>query len=108
MAMYPEDPDLPFFAIVGSGNRPTWAETAVAYTTFYHQLYRGEHISVAVEAMRVASGNEMFFLQHAEDSRQGFIEYINNNVEPGTAQATLEQQLLEEPQESQENLKLLR
>lgn len=56
MAMHPEDPDLPFFAIVGSGNKPTWAETAVAFTTFYHQLYRGEHISDAVKAMRLHQG----------------------------------------------------
>ena len=45
MAMHPEDPELPFYAIVGSGNRPTWAETAVGYATLYHQLGRGEHIT---------------------------------------------------------------
>jgi len=107
MAMHPEDPDLPFHAIVGSTNKPTWAETAVGYATFYHQLCRGEHISDAVTAMQVASGNEMFFLQHASNSRQGYIEYINSSIVPETAQANLEQLVTEEPPESQENLKRL-
>jgi len=108
MAMHLEDPDLPYHAIIGTGNKPTWAETAVGYATLYHQLYRGEHITDAVNAMQVASGNQMFWIQHAEDSRQGFIEYINNNISPTTAQANLEKLIIDESVESQENLKRLR
>lgn len=107
MAMHAEDADLPFYAIVGSGNMPTWAETAVGYATLYHQLCRGEHIAVAVQAMQVASGNQMFWVQHAENSRQSYIEYINT-VSPEAAQANLEKLVTDEPPESQENLKRLR
>lgn len=106
MAMIPGDTSLPFFAIVGTGNKPTWAETAVGYATFYHQLCRGEHISVAVKAMQVASGNETFWVQHAENSRQSYIEHINN-ISPETAQANLEQLVTDESPENQENLKRL-
>ncbi len=108
MAMYPEDPDLPYYALIGNGNKPTWAETAVAFATLYHQLCRGEHISVAVEAMRAASGNDQFWLEHAENSRQTYIEYINKATRPEVAQANLEQIVANASPESQENLKYLR
>lgn len=107
MAMHPEDPDLPFLALVGTGNKPTWAETAVGFATLYHQLCRGEYIEDAVIAMRVASGNDTFWVQHAENSRQTYIELISN-VSPQDAQANLEQLAAEESPESQENLKRLR
>jgi hypothetical protein len=41
MAMHLEEDDLPYFALVGCGAQPTWGETAVAYATLYHQLWRG-------------------------------------------------------------------
>jgi hypothetical protein len=107
MAMDLDDQELPFFALVGCGDKPTWAETAVAYATLYHQLSRGEHVTQAVNAMCVASGNENFFLQHAEVSRQGYIEYIAT-VNVPAAQESFEQRLAEEPVADQENLKLLR
>ena len=107
MAMHPEDSDFPFLALIGTGNKPTWAETAVGYATLYHQLCRGEYIADAVTAMRVASGNETFWVQHAQNSRQTYIEFIGN-VSPESAQANLEQLAAEEPPESQENLKRLR
>lgn len=107
MAMHPEDPDLPFLALVGTGNKPTWGETAVGYATLYHQLCRGEHIDEAVSAMRVASGNKTFWVEHAETSRRTYIEHISN-VSPQNAQANLEQLAAEESPESQENLKRLR
>jgi len=106
MAMHVEDNDLPFLAIVGCAGKPTWADTAVAYTAFYHQLYRGEHISVAVNAMQVASGNPLFFLEHAENSRVAYLEYINAS-NPANAQAALEQRLDQEPPEHLGNLKAL-
>lgn len=108
MAMNMDVQDLPFYALIGTGNKPTWAETAVGYATLYHQLCRGEHINVAVNAMQVASGNPMFWVQHAEASRQGFIDYINDNISPERAQANLEQLVTDESPENQENLKRLR
>ena len=108
MAMNANDKDLPYYALVGCGSQPTWAETAVAYATFYHQLHRGEHINAAVSAMGTASGNEMFWVEHAENSRKSFIEYLNSTVSPATAQASLEELVAQESPETQEDLKLLR
>ena len=106
MAMYPEETNLPYFALIGCGAQPTWGETAVGYATLYHQLWRGEHIGRAVEAMRVASGNEAFFLEHAEQSRQNYIEYLNT-VNPVQAQENLEHIVANEPADNQESLKRL-
>jgi hypothetical protein len=106
MAMTNEDPVLPYYALIGTGNKPTWAETAVGYATLYHQLWRGEHITAAVSAMQTASGNNTFWLEHAENSRTSYIEYINT-VSPTAAQENLEQLVVAESLESQENLKRL-
>jgi hypothetical protein len=107
MAMTNDESPLPFFALVGCSEKPTWGETAVAYATLYHQLWRGEHVSDAVNAMCIASGNHMFFLQHAENSRKGYIEYLST-VNVVEAQVTLEERVEAEPPENQERLKLLR
>jgi hypothetical protein len=49
------------YAVVGNSGTPTWSETAVAYATFYHQvLSKGSYLPDAVEAMKVASGNNDF------------------------------------------------
>lgn len=107
MAMHPEESDLPYSALIGCGTQPTWGETAVAYATFYHQLWRGEYIADAVAAMRVASGNLRFFLEHAEQSRQAYLNHINS-VDPALAQANLENIVANESPESQQSLKGLR
>lgn len=74
MAMHPEDEDLPYFALVGCLGKPTWAEAAVAYATFYHQIWIGSHVEVAIEAMGVASGIKEFCYSHASQSRQIYID----------------------------------
>lgn len=77
MAMHPEDSDFPFFAIVGCTRKPTWPETAVAFSSFYHLLANGRQIPSAVEAMHHASGNDYFFFETAENARNNFIDYLN-------------------------------
>lgn len=104
MAMHLNEADLPYFALVGCGSKPTWGETAVAYATFYHQLWRGEYIADAVTAMRVASGNQYFFLEHAEQSRQAYLNHINT-VDPARAKANLETIAANEPTENQQTFK---
>jgi hypothetical protein len=106
MAMHLEDAELPYLALIGCSEKPTWGETAVAYATFYHQLSRGEYIYTAVEAMRVASGNAFFFNQHAESSRQSYREFVSNS-NAATAQENLEQIVADEPAENQQALKNL-
>lgn len=106
MAMHLDESDLPYLALVGCGTKPTWGETAVAYATLYHQLWRGEPIGEAVSAMRVASGNESFFVEHAEQSRQGYVAYLES-VNPAQAQENLEAIAAAETPEQQGALKAL-
>ena len=58
MAMYTED--LPFFGLVGNTETPSWGDTAVAFVTFYHLLFKGVVVPDAVLAMRSASGDDKF------------------------------------------------
>jgi len=105
MAMHPEETDLPYFALIGCAEKPTWGETAVAYATLYHQLWRGEQVGEAVQRMQVASGRE-FFVEFAARSRQSYMDYLNTQ-NPASAQESLEQIVENEPQSSQESLKHL-
>lgn len=106
MAMQIEEADLPYFALVGCGTDPTWGETAVGYATFYHQLWRGEYIDAAVKAMCVASGNDQFFLEHAEQSRKAYLNHIGT-VDPARAQENLENIIANETKENQRSFKRL-
>lgn len=78
MAMFPEDEGYPFYALVTNSEKPLWSDTAVAYTSFYHQMAKGEYIWDAVESMKAASGNHTFWFQTAEGSRQAYVNLINN------------------------------
>lgn len=60
MAMAPTDNKYPFFALIGNVGEPTWADTAIAYACFYHLIAKGEKILNAVNAMKIASGNQEF------------------------------------------------
>ncbi len=76
MAMVMEDPDHPFYAMVGNGGKPTWSETAVAFASFYHLIASGHYVPDAVAAMCVASGNQDFFVTTAEEAKQGYLAYV--------------------------------
>jgi hypothetical protein len=89
MAMVIDSEEHPFFAIIGNGSKPTWPETAVGFATFYHLVANGRRIVESVEAMRVASGNDTFFVTTAEESKTGFIEHIKN-INAAEVQAELE------------------
>ena len=106
MAMHIGEDDLPYFALIGCGSQPTWGETAVAYTTLYHQLWRGEPVGDAVAAMRVASGNDKFFVEHAQTIRQDYVAYLAG-VNPAQAQQNLESIAAAETPDQQKALKSL-
>lgn len=80
MAMSLEDKDLPFLAMVGNSGQPTYPETAVAYSAFYLHLKKGRFAPAAVQAMCAASGNDNFFLNTAEEARQGYLDFIQRNT----------------------------
>lgn len=87
MAMHPDDPHLPFFALVGNSQKPTWADTAIAFATFYHLIEKGYSFREAVEAMKKASGSEHFDVMCAADARQSHVEYIRDFDTTATATA---------------------
>jgi hypothetical protein len=68
--------DYPFVALVGSTSSPTWSDTTVAFSTFYHLVGKGAYLVDAVEAMRVASGDDSFHVNMGTDIRKSYIEYI--------------------------------
>ncbi|MBW7933225.1 MAG: hypothetical protein H3C62_06330 [Gemmatimonadaceae bacterium] len=88
MAMYPDDEDFPYFALIGCAASPTWAETSVGFATLYHQVARGEYVEDAVEIMRRASGNDAFYLRTAEDTKKDYIEYLKS-IDAGDARHEL-------------------
>ncbi len=95
MAMFIEDEGYPFYAIVANSRKPFWSDAAVAYSTFYHLLAKGELIGNAVDAMRIASGDLTFFIETAEQSRQGYLDYISG-VNVPAAQEQLEGKVSQE------------
>ena len=104
MAMFIEDESYPFYAIVANSEKPLWSDTAVAYSTFYHLLSKGEFIVDAVNSMRIASGNHTFWVETAEQSRQSYLEYIKK-VDVPAAQEELEEK---NSQEEPSHLEMLR
>jgi hypothetical protein len=95
MAMFIEDEGYPFYAIVANSEKPFWSDTAVAYSTFYHLLSKGEFLGNAVKAMCIASGNSTFWIETAEQSRQGYLEYIRK-INATAAQEQLEDKISQE------------
>jgi hypothetical protein len=91
MAMQKPDGPHPYLAMVGNFRTPTWSDTAVAYSAFYHLLSKGHGIRQAVESMKAASGNDQWIVETAEDSRRGYLEYISN-LQPADAQQALEEE----------------
>ena len=91
MAMFLDQDDHPFFAIVGNSEEPSWPETAVAFTTFYHLIANGHFITESVNAMRIASGNQFFFVTTAEEAKKNYIDYIKK-VDLDTAREEIEQE----------------
>ena len=59
MAMH-QEPDHPFWALVGSSQQVLWADAAVAYITFYHSFFKGASLEESVNRMRIASGDTSF------------------------------------------------
>lgn len=89
MAMQEGEVSHPYFAMVGNYGKPTWADTAVAYSAFYHLLSKGKSVWTALDGMKAASGDDKWILETAEDSKRGYLEYLQS-VQPAKAQQALE------------------
>ncbi|MCX5829884.1 MAG: hypothetical protein NTV58_18105 [Deltaproteobacteria bacterium] len=89
MAMQTDNSPDPYFAMVGNFGTPTWADTAVAYSAFYHLLSKGHSIPNAVEGMKAACGDSQWIVETAEDAKKGYLEYLQK-IEPSQVQQALE------------------
>lgn len=75
MAMEIGNTEHPFFSMVGHLDSPTWSETAVAYSAFYHLLAKEYFVYEAVNAMKTASGNDGWIHTTAEQEQKDYLEY---------------------------------
>lgn len=100
MAMDADAVEFPYYAIIGCGSKPTWAEAAIAYATLYHHVSQGEYIFEAVKKMRVASGKEDFYVKVATEAQQSFIEYLK--LKPVSEDGIKIQEIESTDQQSQE------
>lgn len=81
MAVQKKNNQNPFFALIGNTNSPTWAETAIAYATFYHLIIKGHTINNAVEIMCKSSDNNDWEAITFLEAQQTYMNYIKQ-IEP--------------------------
>lgn len=77
MAMI-ESEEKPFGALIGNTRTVAWSDAAVAYVTFYHQFFKDVPLPVAVEAMKIASGDDHFMYWEGEKIKNGWASFIQN------------------------------
>ncbi len=97
MAMEEREEPHPYFAMVGNLSSPTWSETALAYLTFYHLLAKRQSIHTAFQAMAVASGNDNWAMESADESKKAYIEFLKSQTTPAEVQEHLEAAAEHEP-----------
>jgi hypothetical protein len=97
MAMQESDAPHPYYVMVGNCGTPTWSDTAVAYLAFYHLLAKGRLIPEAVAAMSAASGDSKWLVEIADESKQGYIEFLKLQATPSQIQQQLETAANHEP-----------
>jgi len=105
MSMYPGDEEFPYAFMVGNGGTPRWSETAIAYATFYHHLAAGRPIDAAVNAMKVASGNDEFVWTSAKEAHDGYVEFLKNEEQKRGAMAALANLVQEQGDAKPEDVK---
>jgi hypothetical protein len=91
MAMDTGNIEYPFFAVIGHTGSPTWADTAIAYTTFYHLIAKGEYVVNAVEAMKIAAGDKNFFQITAIAAQERYLSALSK-LSAGIVQTILQQE----------------
>lgn len=71
MAMH-DEPKETFWALVGNCKSPRWADAAVAYVVFYHNLFKEVHVEECVKRMRLASGDDEFMFFLGKDAKEAW------------------------------------
>jgi hypothetical protein len=75
MAMYEEDQEPAFWALVGSTRDAHLHDSAVAYITFYHLFFKDKSVIDCVEAMKVASGDTNFAIFSGRHQRDSWVAF---------------------------------
>lgn len=78
MAMDIKDDKLPFIAIVANSEIVDFADTSIAYSTFYHLFSKGHSVSESVNAMCKSSGNSNFFFKGAREVKDSYKMFIHD------------------------------
>lgn len=74
-----------YWALVGNTHEATWADAGVAYTTFYHLLFKGADIDTCVANMRTASHDSNFYYIYGEHARRNWLNFISASQQAITA-----------------------
>jgi hypothetical protein len=75
-----------FWALVGHPGTVAWADSAVAYVTFYHLFFKGTDVATCVEAMKTASGDAGFAFTLGADIKRDWSTQVQKLIEAeGTA-----------------------
>ncbi|MBI3401474.1 MAG: hypothetical protein HY048_08640 [Acidobacteria bacterium] len=91
MTMYEGDEPHPYLALFANSGSPEWADTAVAYATLYHLIAKGRKFVEALAAMKLASGDDGWTLETADNSKRVYTDYV---------EAELLRQLAQSPREA--------
>ncbi len=79
MAMKKESVTHPFFGVIGNRRKPTYSDTLIGFSTFYHLFKKGASVVDAVNAMKYASGNFDFDCITAAEAQNRYIKVLETN-----------------------------
>jgi len=68
--------EMPFMAMVGSILKPTWSDTAIGFSSFYHLLSKGYNVFECVEGMQYAAGNNSFIVEHGQTMKEIYLNEL--------------------------------
>lgn len=63
---------VPFFAVVGPTCKIDLSDLAIGFSAFYHILSKKWNLQTSLDAMKVASGNENFYLKEGEKAKRDY------------------------------------
>jgi hypothetical protein len=84
-----ENGDIPFMWLVGHDAKVNLDDAAIAYAAFYHRLFKGETIPVALEAMQKASGDGRFMSISGSEARDIWKHHLSR-AQSEAARASVE------------------
>ncbi len=90
MAMDQKD-EPPFFALISHAKKPTWSDAAVGFLSFYHRMAKGTHVSEALKAMQMASGDDGFRYILGSAAKEAYLKALKT-VDLEYARTTLQQE----------------